>query len=204
MSGLPVTTIDLIVIVIVLLSALVALWRGLVRETFSIFEWVASAYVALRMAPVFQPMVSGIIAPPWLAWVAVFLGTFIIVLVPLSIMTHRFAEIVKRSEIGAIDRALGFVFGIGRGLVIVGLAYIAYASFVPLESQSATVTGARLFPIIQNSSEVLLSLVPGTASEGGTVSQDKDQEQAKTYGAQERGALDRLFEATGRSQDSSR
>ena len=88
--------------------------------------------------------------------------------------------------------------------MIVGLAYIAYASFVPLESQSATVTGARLFPIIQNSSEVLLSLVPGTAGEGGTVSQDKDQEQAKTYGAQERSALDRLFEATGRSQDSSR
>ena len=204
MSGLPVTTIDLIVIVIVLLSAFVALWRGLVRETFSIFEWVASAYVALRMAPVFQPMVAGIIASPWLAWIAVFIGTFIIVLVPLSIMTHRFAEIVKRSEIGAIDRALGFVFGIGRGLVIVGLAYIAYASFVPLDRQSATVTGARLFPLIQNSSEVLLSLVPGTASEGGTVSQGEDQEQAKTYGAQERGALDRLFEATGRSQDSSR
>jgi membrane protein required for colicin V production len=204
MSGLPVTTIDLIVIVIVLVSAFVALWRGLVRETFSIFEWVASAYVGLRLAPVFQPMLAGIIEPPWLAWVAVFVGTFIIVLVPLSIMTHRFAEIVKRSEIGAIDRALGFVFGIGRGLVIVGLAYIAYASFVPLESQSATVTGARLFPIIQNSSEVLLSLVPGTANEGGTVSQDKDQEQAKTYGAQERSALDRLFEATGRSQDSSR
>jgi membrane protein required for colicin V production len=204
MSGLPVTTIDLIVIVIVLLSAFVALWRGLVRETFSIFEWVASAYVALRLAPVFQPMVGGLIAPPWLAWVAVFIGAFIIVLVPLSIMTHRFAEIVKRSEIGAIDRALGFVFGIGRGLVIVGLAYIAYASFVPLESQSATVTSARFFPLIQNSSEVLLSLVPGTESESGTVSQGKDQEQAKTYGAQERGALDRLFEATGRGQDSSR
>lgn len=205
MSGLPVTTIDLIVIVIVLASAFVALWRGLVRETFSIFEWVASAYVALRLAPVFQPMLAGIIEPPWLAWVAVFLGTFIIVLVPLSIMTHRFAEVVKRSEIGAIDRALGFVFGIGRGLVIVGLAYIAYASFVPLESQSATVTGARLFPVIQNSSEVLLSLVPGTRGESGTVSQEGEGDQAKTYGAQDRGALDRLFEATERSsQDSSR
>src|SRR5690242_9285400 len=204
MSGLPVSTIDIVVIAIVLISAIIALWRGLVRETFSIFEWVASAYVALRLAPVFQPMVAGLIGPPWLAWIAVFLGVFLIVLVPLSIMSHRFAEIVKRSEIGAIDRALGFVFGIGRGLVIVGLAYIAYASFVPLESQSATVTNARLFPLIQNSSEVLLSLVPGTKSEGGTVSQGGDQEQAKTYGAQERSALDRLFEATGRSQDSSR
>ena len=128
MSGLPVSTIDIVVIAIVLVSAIIALWRGLVRETFSIFEWVASAYVALRLAPVFQPMVAGLIGPPWLAWIAVFLGVFLIVLVPLSIMSHRFAEIVKRSEIGAIDRALGFVFGIGRGLVIVGLACLLYTS----------------------------------------------------------------------------
>jgi membrane protein required for colicin V production len=204
MSGLPVTTIDLIVIAVVLISALVALWRGLVRETFSIFEWVASAYAAIRLTPIFQPMLAGIVEPSWLAWIAVFVGTFLLVLVPLSIMTHRFAEVVKRSEIGAIDRALGFVFGVGRGLVIVGLAYIAYASFVPLESQSATVTEARLFPLIQNSSEVLLSLVPESGSEGGTVSQGEGQDEAKTYGATDRSALDRLFEATGRNQGSSR
>jgi len=204
MSGLAVNTIDLVVIAIVLISAFVALWRGLVRETFSIFEWVASAYAAIRLTPIFQPMLAGIVEPSWLAWIAVFVGTFLIVLVPLSIMTHRFAELVKRSEIGAIDRALGFVFGVGRGLVIVGLAYIAYASFVPLESQSATVTEARLFPLIQNSSEVLLSLVPESGSEGGTVSQGEPQDEAKTYGATDRGALDRLFEATGRNQGSSR
>jgi membrane protein required for colicin V production len=204
MSGLPVTTIDLIVIAVILISAVIALYRGLVRETFSIFEWVASAYAAIRLTPIFQPMLTGIIEPPWLAWVAVFIGTFLIVLIPLSIMTHRFAELVKRSEIGAIDRALGFVFGIGRGLVIVGLAYIAYASFVPLESQSATVTQARLFPLIQNSSQVLLSLVPESRSEGGTVSQGDARDEAKTYGASDRSALDRLFEATGRNQGSSR
>lgn len=203
MSDLPVNTIDIVVIAIVLISAFVALWRGLVRETFSIFEWVASAYAALRLAPVFQPMLAGIVEPPWLAWIAAFVGTFIIVLVPLSMLTHRFAEIVKRSEIGPIDRALGFVFGIGRGLVIVGLAYIAFASFVPQEEHPPMLTGARLFPLIQNSSEVLLSLLPGTESEGGTVSQG-DTTETKTYGAQDRGALDRLFEATGRSQSSSR
>lgn len=204
MSGLPVTTIDLVVIAIISISALVALWRGLVRETFSIFEWVASAYVALRFAPTFQPMVAGIIAPAWVAWVAAFVGTFLIVFIPLSILTHRFAEIVKRSDVGAIDRALGLVFGIGRGLVIVGLAYIAFASFVPLESHPAALTSARLFPLIQNSSDVLLSLMPESGSEGGTVSQDEAPAEPETYGADERGALDRLFEATGRNQGSSR
>ncbi len=204
MSDLPVNTIDLVVIAIVLVSAFVALWRGLVRETFSIFEWVASAYAALRLAPIFQPMLAGIVEPPWLAWIAVFVGTFVIVLVPLSMLTHRFAEAVKRSEIGPVDRALGFVFGIGRGLVIVGLAYIAFASLVPAEEHPAALTDAKLFPLIQNSSEVLLSMVPGTESEGGTVSQGDDSQETKTYGAQDRGALDRLFEATGRSQSSSR
>jgi membrane protein required for colicin V production len=208
MSDLPVNTIDIVVIAVILISAFLALWRGLVRETFSIFEWVASAYVALRFAPVFQPMLIGIGEPPWLAWIAAFVGTFIVVLVPLSMLTHRFADIVKRSEIGPVDRALGFVFGIGRGLVVVGLAYIAFASFVPREEQPAVVTDARLFPLIQNSSQVLLSLLPGTENEGkggegGTVSQG-DTAETKTYGAQDRGALDRLFEATGRSQSSSR
>jgi membrane protein required for colicin V production len=204
MSGLPVTTIDLAVIVIIALSAMIALWRGLVRETFSIFEWIASAYVALRFAPTFQPMVSGIIAPSWLAWITVFVATFLIVFVPLSMLSHRFAEIVKRSEIGAVDRVLGFVFGVGRGLVVVGLAYIAFASFVPVERQPPAVTNARLFPLIQNSSEVLLSLLPGSKSESDTVAPRNARGEAKTYGAAERGALDRLFEATGRNQGSSR
>ena len=202
MSGLPVNIVDIVVIVIVLISAFVALLRGLVRETFSIFEWVASAYAALRLSPIFQPMLAGIVEPPWLAWVAVFGATFLIVLIPLSILTHRFSEVVKRSEIGPVDRVLGFVFGVGRGLVVVGLAYIAYASLVPLQEHSPLLTSARLFPLIQNSGEVLLSMVPGTEDEGGTVSQGEGPE-TKTYGAEDRGALDRLFEATGRSQSSS-
>ena len=70
MSGLPVNIIDIVVIVIVLISAFVALLRGLVRETFSIFEWVASAYAALRLSPIFQPMLAGIVEPPRLAWAA--------------------------------------------------------------------------------------------------------------------------------------
>jgi membrane protein required for colicin V production len=203
MSGL--TTIDLIIIAIISLSATVALWRGLVRETFSIIEWIASAYVALRVSPTFQPMLSDIIAPPWLAWIAAFVGTFLLVFVPLSLVTHRFAEFVRRSEISAVDRTLGLVFGVGRGLVIVGLSYIAYASFVPLENHPPALTEARLFPLIRNSSNILLSLVPGTGSEGSALSKEERTEEGKTYGAAERSALDRLLEATTeRSEGSSR
>jgi len=207
-----ITVIDGVVVAVVLISAVLAMWRGLIQETFSIFEWVGGTYVALRFAPTFQPLVGGIISPPWLAWIAVFVGTFLIVFIPLSILSHRLSELVKSSEIGPVDRALGLVFGAGRGLVIVGLGYIAFAMLVPLKDHPVVLTQARLFPLIQNTSEVLLDLLPRTkneeqkaASKGEGPAGAKDGEQSgKAYGARERGALDRLIEATGRNQDSSR
>ena len=211
MSG--VTVVDMLVVLVVLVSAIFAMWRGLIAETFSIFEWVAGAYVALRFASTFQPLVAGIISPSWLAWIATFVGIFLIVFIPLSIFSHRLSEMVKRSEIGPVDRALGLVFGLGRGLVIVGLGYIAFAILVPVPDRPTQLTEARLFPLIQNTSEVLLDLVPGTKSDLARTDDPKDSEKgsqkgrdsaSKTYGASERSALDRLIEATGRNQDSSK
>jgi membrane protein required for colicin V production len=208
-----ITVIDGVVVAVVLISAVLAMWRGLIQETFSIFEWVGGTYVALRFTPTFQPLVGSIISPPWLAWIAVFVGTFLIVFIPLSILSHRLSALIKASEIGPVDRALGLVFGAGRGLIIVGLGYIAFALLVPLKDHPLVLTQARLFPLIQNTSEVLLDLVPGTKAglEPGDDSKGKNplaaksgEQNGKTYGARERGALDRLIEATGRNQDSSR
>jgi membrane protein required for colicin V production len=190
---------------VILVSAGFAMWRGLIQETFAIFEWVAGIYVALRFTPVFQPLLRGVISPPWLAYILVLVATFLIVFVPLSIFSHRLSEVVKKSEIGPVDRALGLVFGIGRGLVIVGLGYIAFAALVPMQDRPQTLTNARLFPLIRNTSEVLLGLVPGgdkVAGDGKGGAQAKGGDGPKTYGASDRGALDNLGETSGR--DSSR
>ena len=52
-------------------------------------------------------------------------------------MSHRFSQSVKNSPIGPLDRALGIAFGVVRGLVIVGLAYLAFTYFVPIRNQPA-------------------------------------------------------------------
>src|SRR5262245_7667743 len=118
MGELSVTVVDVVVIAVVLVSAGFAMWRGLIAETFAIFEWVLGAIVAIRFAPVLKPMLAGVISSSALAWIAAFLGAFLIVFIPLSILSHRLSELVKASDIGPVDRALGLVFGIGRGLVI--------------------------------------------------------------------------------------
>ena len=210
MGELSFTGIDVLVVVIVFISAGVAAYRGLVQETFGILEWVAGLYVAFRFSPVFRPLISEAISPAWLQWVVVFVGTFLMVFIPLSIMSHRLSEIVKKSEIGPVDRTLGLVFGVARGLVIVGLAYIAFGALVPVKDHPQTLTKARLFSLIQNTSDVLRSLGPGKKADPDAPQQAEEAQRtgqaegAKTYGAQDRGALDTLFQANGGSSSPSR
>src|SRR5262245_22917019 len=194
MGELSFTSIDVLVVAIILISAGVAMFRGLVQETFGVLEWVAGLYVAFRFTPVFRPLLNGAIAPAWLEWLAVFVGTFLLVFIPLSIMSHRVSELVKKSEIGPVDRTLGLVFGIARGLVIVGLAYIAFDALVPPNDHPQTLTKARLFPLIRNTSDILRSLGPGKAKapEEGAEPQETAKpagqtgqlQPTKTYGAE--------------------
>jgi len=160
MSEFYITVVDILVVLAILVSAFYAAWRGLMRETLSIFSWAVAAYVTLRFFPTFRPMLREVVQPEWLADLGVFCGLFVLVLVPLSFLAFRFSETVKKTEIGPVDRALGFIFGVGRGLVVVGLSYIVFAALVPLQNHPAWLTGARLFPLIQNTSDVLLTLVP--------------------------------------------
>jgi len=198
MSQLSLTAIDIVIILVVLVSAGFAMLRGLVHETFAILAWVAGGYVAVRAAPALQPLLGGAITPFWLERVAVLLGIFLIVFIPLVIISRRLSARVKSSAAGPVDRVLGLVFGIGRGLVIVGLVYIAFSALVPIKNHPQTLTKARLFPIIRTTSEVLRQLVPAE----DWVFANKNN--ASGYGADRPGALDRLLQAYGGSGSSSR
>lgn len=213
MDGVSVTVIDFLVVGVILLSAVLAMWRGLVQETLSIFAWVAAAYSALRFYPLVEPLLKSYIASGRLASLAAGAIIFLLVLIPLSFLSHRFGENIKNSEIGPVDRSLGFVFGIGRGLVIVGIAYIAFVALVPTRDHPGWLTHARLLPLIQSTSDVLLSLVPdrgldtnrdrfATQPAQETAKSSQAAKPGKTYGARDRRALDRLIEATGDGKNS--
>jgi membrane protein required for colicin V production len=175
-----------------------AMFRGLIHETFAILEWIAGGYVALRFTPVFQPLLNGAIKPAWLEWLLVFIGTFLLVFIPLSIMSHRLSAMIKQSDIGPVDRVLGLVFGIARGLVIVGLAYIAFSTLVPLKDHPASLTQARSFPLIRNTSEILRELAPaGIFASNNNASVDDSSSETKTAGAGASSALDRLLGTNG-------
>ena len=161
MAHLSLTPVDDVAIGIILISALFAMFRGLVHETFSIVDWLVAGYASLRLSPLVLPFIRPYISATWLQWLAVALGLFLVIFIPLSLATARLAQSVRKSHIGMVDRVLGFVFGAGRGLVIVSLAYLAFASLVPAHNHPDMLVKSRLYPVIRDTSDVLRALVPG-------------------------------------------
>ena len=158
--SLSVTFLDCLIVLVIIVSAGYAAWRGFMWETLTIFEWVAAAFACLYFGHYLIPMMGSLVSLPWLAAVLAYAAVFLTVFIPLAFMSHRFSESVRNSPIGHLDRAAGVAFGVVRGLVIVGLAYLAFTYFVPIRQQPRWLTEAELLPMVQSTSQVLLSVVP--------------------------------------------
>jgi membrane protein required for colicin V production len=127
------TVVDGVVAVLILLSAILAYSRGLVREAMAIAGWVGAAFLAFIFAPSAQPLVKEIpVISDFLgdscelSIIAAFAGVFAIGLILASLFTPLFSSVVQRSALGGLDQGLGFLFGVLRGIVLVGVAFLVY------------------------------------------------------------------------------
>ena len=75
---------------------------------------------------------------------AVISSMFLITLRIVSVITVRISDLILDSRIGALDRTLGFLFGLGRGLIIVVVAFLFFAWLVPAGKQPDGVKNAKL------------------------------------------------------------
>ncbi len=118
---------------IVVISAILAFSRGLVRELMAILGWVGAAILAFIFAPSAQPLVKELpVVGEFLSdscelsVVAAFAGVFAIGLIVAALFTPLFSSAVQRSALGGIDQALGFLFGALRGVLLIAVAFIVY------------------------------------------------------------------------------
>ena len=172
--SLSVSFIDCLIVLIIVVSAGYAAWRGFIWETLTIFAWAAAAFSCLYFGPILVPMTKSLVNADWLARLLAYTCVFLAVFIPFAFMSHRFSQNVKNSPIGPLDRAAGVGFGVARGLVIVGLAYLAFTYFVPIRHQPRWVTEAKLIPLVQDTADILLSVVPGKAHGYAYVPQHKE------------------------------
>jgi membrane protein required for colicin V production len=78
----------------------------------------------------------------------------------VSIITVRISDMILDSRIGALDRTLGFLFGLGRGLLIVVVAFLFFSWLVPDKQRPDWITGAKSRVVLQGTGDWLMSLLP--------------------------------------------
>jgi membrane protein required for colicin V production len=151
---------DIFLIVVMLVSGLLAMVRGFMREVLSIAAWATAAAVTIYFYAQILPLAKQYFNNDYVAAGTTIGGLFLGTLIIVSILTVRISDKILDSRIGALDRTLGFLFGLGRGLIIVVVAFVFFDWLVPQKSQPEAVRSARSRVVLQSTGEWLKSLLP--------------------------------------------
>ncbi|MBM3527601.1 MAG: CvpA family protein [Alphaproteobacteria bacterium] len=157
---MPVTWLDLILLGVMLISGLLAMIRGFMREILSIAAWACAAVATVLLYGRLIPIAKANISSDIVATGLVVGGVFLVTLLIVSVVTVRISDMILDSRIGALDRTLGFLFGLGRGLIIVVVAFLFFAWLVPEPKQPEGVRLAKSRVVLENTGEWLQALLP--------------------------------------------
>lgn len=158
------TIIDGVVAGVIALSALLAYARGIVREGMAIVGWIAAIVLAVLFAGPVKPLIKEIPGVGPIIGDSCELATIVAAgvvlagaLLVVSLFTPLLSSLIHRSVLGGLDQALGFAFGVVRGVFLVTLAFFVYeivdtSQSLPMvdDSRSAQVFG-RITGKIQES-----------------------------------------------------
>ncbi|MCB9983856.1 MAG: CvpA family protein [Rhodospirillales bacterium] len=172
--------VDILVLVVLLISGLVAFLRGFIREVLTIAGVVGGLAAAYLGGPLLMPYMRGWfgiedgveperllgLLPYDIVANALSYGViFIVVVIILSIQSHLLAEWAKKIGLGPVDRSMGFVFGLARGIILLGLLYLPVHFFVDEESKDSYFSESKTHFYLEKTSEIIAGFIPSGAFE---------------------------------------
>jgi membrane protein required for colicin V production len=157
---LPFEIADVVIIIILIISGLLAYFRGLVREVLSLATWIGAALAAGYGFAYAQPYVREVISIKAIADIVTGVALFVAALIVLTLLNHVISGRVKESALGAIDRGLGFLFGLLRGALLISVAYIAATWFWTSDELAPYFAEARTAPYVRQGADFLRQVAP--------------------------------------------
>ena len=151
---------DIGLIAVVLVSALLSMLRGFTREILAIGSWIAAAVAAYYFYPLVLPYLQPYISKTSVAQGASAALVFFVTLILVSILTVKLSDAILDSKIGALDRSLGFLFGVGRGYLLCVIAFVFFAWLVPPKSYPIWVQSSKTKGWLEATGSSLESMLP--------------------------------------------
>jgi membrane protein required for colicin V production len=130
------SAVDWILLAVLALSLLLGLWRGIVQEVLSLAGWVAAFYVSQMYAPIAAAWLPMEGSSQMLRYAAGFVVVFVAVLVATVLVSFVVKKLISAVGLGPLDRLLGSLFGLMRGVVIL-LAVTVLVGMTPMRETLA-------------------------------------------------------------------
>ena len=156
---MPITLLDGILVGFTLVSAMLAMVRGFSREILSIVSWAAAAAAAYFLYPYVVPYVQPHIDNDKIQMAAAAGIVFVVALIIVTLITMRIADFIIDSRVGALDRALGFLYGAARGILVVAVGLLFFDWLVGAHPP-AWITEAKSRPLLESIGAKIQSLLP--------------------------------------------
>ena len=154
------TALDGLVIVVILFAAFLAMVRGFSREVLSLASWVIAAIAAVFLYKNLLPFVESYLSNKTIALIASLAIIFVVVFIIVSIITMKIADVIIDSRIGSLDRTVGFIFGVVRGLFIMVIAMLLVNQLIKPEDQAPWLKDAKTKPMLDSLSNQIWELLP--------------------------------------------
>ena len=179
MDELGINGVDIVVGLVLLISALIAWGRGFVHEVLSVASWIGAIFATIHGYPHLKPYMRELITMELAADFVSGVLLFIVSLAVFSFVTGFIAKRVQESALNTLDRSLGFMFGVLRGAVLVCLAYIAVEWMAPPKEQPEWLRTARVMPLVEAGADLLEALVPEDVAGAGEDAAKEAEDKAR-------------------------
>lgn len=156
----PVNLTDVAVVLVIVVSGLLAFFRGLVHEVLAVISWIGAVMATLYGFSYVRPYTTELITVPLIADMVAGTGIFLVTLVVLSLLTNLVSHRIRSSALGPLDRSLGLVFGFLRGSVLIAVAWLLFTMLLPREDHPAWITEAKVRPLVERGTVLLVSILP--------------------------------------------
>ena len=110
---------DFIVLSIIVISFVISLMRGFVKEALSLAGWLVALWVSMTFSSGMAELFGSSIKDPTLRLLAAFVSLFILSLIVGTIINFFATQLVQRTGMTGVDRTIGGVFGLLRGVLLV-------------------------------------------------------------------------------------
>lgn len=154
---------DWIIVAIIAVSGLISVWRGFVKEAISLATWIAAFLIALFFAPNLAVILPETIESPTARWGIAAVALFMATLLAGGLLNFLVSSLVERTGLSGTDRSLGVVFGVLRGVVMVGIGVLVVGD-TALE-QEPWWQGSALTPYFEPLAEWMRQAYPAELAE---------------------------------------